>query len=239
MTENPVRLLLIPLEDLVVFPNMNVTLTVDVGDEERVLLVPKHDDGYAKVGTVAEVTDRIGLPGGGLAVALNGLHRAIAGAAATDTQGRLFIDVEERPDEESKDPGIRELEREYRAVVEEILELRGDDGRIAAFVRSITEPGALADTSGYSPDLTFEQKIQLLETVDVRERLEHALELQRERLALMQVRKRIHDDVESGVEKQQREYILRRQLDSIRKELGEDEASVVEEYRTKITEAGM
>ncbi|MDH5282011.1 MAG: hypothetical protein OEW52_12850, partial [Thermoleophilia bacterium] len=69
MTENPVRLLLIPLEDLVVFPNMNVTLTVDVGDEERVLLVPKHDDGYAKVGTVAEVTDRIGLPGGGLAVA--------------------------------------------------------------------------------------------------------------------------------------------------------------------------
>ena len=136
-------MLLVPLEDIVVFPNMNVTLTVDVGDEERVLLVPKHDDGYAKVGTVAEVTDRIGLPGGGLAVALNGLHRAIAGAAATDTQGRLFIDVEERPDEEPKGSGIRELEREYRAVVEEILELRGDDGRIAAFVRSITGPGAL------------------------------------------------------------------------------------------------
>ena len=239
MTENEIRLLLVPLEDLVVFPNMNVTLTVDVGDEERVLLVPKHDDGYAKVGTVAEVTDRIRLPGGGHAVALNGLHRAIAGAAATDAQGRLFIVVEERPDEESSDGTIRELEREYRAVVEEILELRGDDGRIAAFVRSITEPGALADTSGYSPDLTFEQKVQLLETVDVRERLELALELQRERLALMQVRKRIQDDVESGVEKQQREYILRKQLDSIRKELGDDEASVVEEYRTKIAEAEM
>ena len=239
MTENPIRLLLVPLEDLVVFPNMNVTLTVDVGDEERVLLVPKHDDGYAKVGTVAEVTDRIRLPGGGRAVALNGLHRGIAGAAATDAQGRLFIDVEEHPDEESSDGKIRELEREYRAVVEEILELRGDDGRIAAFVRSITEPGALADTSGYSPDLTFEQKVQLLETVDVRERLELALELQRERLALMQVRKRIQDDVESGVEKQQREYILRKQLDSIRKELGEDEASVVEEYRTKIADAEM
>jgi ATP-dependent Lon protease len=239
VTENTIRLLLVPLDDLVVFPNMNVTLTVDVGDEERVLLVPRHDNGYAKVGTVAEVTDRIGLPGGGLAVALNGLHRAIAGAAATDAQGRLFIDVEERLDEESKEGTIRELEREYRAVVEEILELRGDDGRIAAFVRSITEPGALADTSGYSPDLTFEQKIQLLETIDVRERLELALELQRERLALMQVRRRIQEDVESGVEKQQREYILRRQLDSIRKELGEDEGSVVEEYRTKIAEAGM
>ncbi|HLG08333.1 MAG TPA: endopeptidase La [Gaiellaceae bacterium] len=239
MSENPTRLLLVPLEDLVVFPNMNVTLTVDVGDEERVLLVPKHDDGYAKVGTVAEVTDRIRLPGGGRAVALNGLHRGVAGAAATDVQGRLFVEVEERPDDETADGKIRELEREYRAVVEEILELRGDDGRIAAFVRSITEPGALADTSGYSPDLTFEQKVRLLETVDVRQRLELALELQRERLALMQVRKRIQDDVESGVEKQQREYILRRQLDSIRKELGEDEASVVEEYRTKIAEAEM
>jgi ATP-dependent Lon protease len=239
VSENSTRLLLVPLEDIVVFPNMNVTLTVDVGDEERVLLVPKSDDGYAKVGTVAEVTDRIRLPGGGRAVALNGLHRGVAGAATSDAQGRLLVEAEERPDQESADGRIRELEREYRAVVEEILELRGDDGRIAAFVRSISEPGALADTSGYSPDLTFEQKVQLLETVDVRERLELALELQRERLALMQVRRRIQEDVESGVEKQQREYILRRQLDSIRKELGEDEGSVVEEYRTKIAEAEM
>jgi ATP-dependent Lon protease len=231
--------LLVPLEDLVVFPNMNVTLTVDVGDEDRVLLVPKHEEGYAKVGTVADVTDRIRLPGGGRAVALAGDHRGICGAAVTDDRGRLFVEVEERPDEDPADGKTREIEREYRAVVEEILELRGDDGRIAAFVRSITEPGALADTSGYSPDLTFEQKVQLLETVDVRERLELALELQRERLALLQVRKRIAEDVESGVEKQQREYILRRQLDSIRKELGEDEGSVVEEYRTKIAEAEM
>ena len=237
--ENTISLLLVPLEDIVVFPNMNVTLTVDVGDEDRVLLVPKHDDEYAKVGTVAQVTDRIRLPGGGRAVALEGLHRGIAGAAGSDSQGKLFVDVEERPDPEPADGRIRELEREYRAVVEEILELRGDDGRIAAFVRSISEPGALADTTGYSPDITFEQKVRLLETVDVRERLELALELQRERLALMQVRQRIQEDVESGVEKQQREYILRRQLDSIRKELGEDEGSVVEEYRTKIAEAGM
>jgi ATP-dependent Lon protease len=237
--QDTIRLLLVPLEDIVVFPNMNVTLTVDVGNEDRVLLIPKHEGSYAKVGTVAEVTDRIRLPGGGRAVALNGLYRGVAGAAASDNQGRLFIDVEEHPDDESADGRIRELEREYRAVVEEILELRGDDGRIAAFVRSISEPGALADTTGYSPDVTYEQKVELLEKLDVRERLEFALELQRERLALMQVRQRIQEDVESGVEKQQREYILRKQLDSIRKELGEDEANVVEEYRTKIAEAGM
>ena len=233
------KLLLVPLEDLVVFPNMSVTLAVDVGDEERVLLVPKHDGAYAKVGTVAAVTDRVRLPGGARAVALNGLHRGVAGAAATDGQGRLLVEVEERPDEVPAGPRVRELETEYRAVVEEILELRGDDGRIAAFLRSISEPGALADTSGYSPDLTFEQKVELLETTDVTERLELALRLQRERLTLMQLRQRIRDDVNEGVEKQQREYILRKQMESIRKELGEDDASVVDEYRTKIAEAGM
>src|SRR5919206_4673106 len=124
-------------------------------------------------------------------------------------------------------------------VVEEILELRGADNRVSAFVRSITEPGALADTAGYSPDLTFEQKVQLLETIDVTERLELALKLQRERLAEMEVRKRIREDVRSGAEQQQREYFLRKQMESIRKELGEDDGSVVDEYRMKIEEAGM
>jgi ATP-dependent Lon protease len=204
-----------------------------------VLLVPKHDGEFAAVGTVARVTDRVRLPGGAVAVALEGLHRGIAGAAEADTQGRLFVEVEERRDSAKADDRIRELETEYRAVVEEILELRGDDGRIQAFVRSIAEPGALADTTGYSPDLSFEQKVQLLEAVDVTERLELALALQRERLSTMQIRQRIREDVNAGMEKQQREYLLRKQMDSIRKELGEDDASVVDEYRAKIEEAGM
>ena len=165
------KLLLVPLEDIVVFPNMNVTLTVDVGDEERVLLVPKHEGEYASVGTVARVTDRVRLPGGTVAVALEGLHRGVAGAAETDPTGRLLVEVEERPDPSASDERTRELETEYRAVVEEILELRGDDGRIQAFIRSISDPGPLADTSGYAPDLSFEQKVKLLEAVDVAERL--------------------------------------------------------------------
>jgi ATP-dependent Lon protease len=237
--ERVTKLLLVPLDDIVVFPNMNVTLTVDVGDEERVLLVPRSEEGFAKVGTVARVTDHVRLPGGGRAVALEGLHRGVAGAAENDVQGRLIVEVEERPDENPPPIQTRELEQAYRAVVEEILELRGDDGRVSAFLRSISEPGALADTSGYSPDLTFEQKVQLLETIDVVERLKLALELQRERLATMQLRKRIREDVNAGVEKQQREYILRKQLESIRKELGEDEGSVVDEYRVKIAESDM
>jgi ATP-dependent Lon protease len=218
---------------------MSLTLAVDVGEEERVLLVPRHAQEFASVGTVAEVADRVRLPGGARAVTLQGLHRGVAGAAHTEPDGRLYVDVEEHPDETPVDGRTRNLEREYRAVVEEILELRGDDGRVAAFVRSITEPGSLADTGGYSPDLTYEQKLQLLQTLDVTERLELGLKFQRERLAELQIRKRIREDVESGAEKQQREYFLRKQMESIRKELGEDDASVVEEYRTKIEEAEM
>ncbi len=233
------RLLLVPLDDVVVFPGMSLTLAVDAGEDDRVLLVPHHESEYAGVGTVAETTDRVRLPGGGRAVALKGLHRGVAGAAHTMPDGRLYVEVEERIDDVPVDGRTRNLEREYRALVEEILELRGDDGRVSAFVRSISEPGTLADTSGYSPDLSYEQKVQLLQTLDVTERLELALSFQRERLAELQVRKRIRDDVESGAEKQQREYFLRKQMDSIRKELNEDDASVVEEYRTKIEEAEM
>src|SRR5919199_1106178 len=174
----PMKLLLVPLDDSILFPAMTATVAADVGDEG-----------------------------------------ADEGAASGER--------------------IRELEREYRAVVEEILEMRGDDGRIAAFVRSISEPGALADTAGYSPDLTYEQKVELLEILDVTERLRRALELQRERLTELQVRKKIREDVQSGAEKQQREYFLRKQMESIQKELGEDDGSVTDEYRKKIAEAGM
>jgi ATP-dependent Lon protease len=185
------------------------------------------------------VTEHLRLPGGGKAAVLTGLHRGVAGAASTEPAGHLVVEVEDRPDVKPPASRIAELESEYRAVVLEILELRGDDGRIAAFLRSITESGALADTAGYSPDLTFAQKVQLLGTLDVVERLTLALRLQRERLAELQIRKRIRDDVDSDTQKQQREYLLRRQLDSIHKELGEDGTSVAAEYREKIAAAEM
>ncbi|HET8751423.1 MAG TPA: endopeptidase La [Gaiellaceae bacterium] len=232
-------LLLVPLEDTVVFPGMNATLTVDVGDEDRVVLVPRHESEYAAVGTVAEVTDRVRMPGGVRAVSLEGLHRGVIGAAHSDSLGRLRAEVEERLDENPPPVQTRELEREYRAVVEEILDLRGADDRVREFLRAITEAGALADTCAYAPDISFAQRVELLETVDVVERLDLALGLQRERLAELQVRRRIRDDVEEGAQKQQREWFLRQQMNSIRKELGEDEGSVVDEYRTKIDEAGM
>src|SRR5438874_527515 len=191
------------------------------------------------VGVEAEVSERVRLAGRGLAVSLMPLHRATLGGAAADQDGVLRVDFEARPDQAPAAALTRELEREYRAVVDEILELRGDDGRIRAFVRSITDSGALADTAGYSPDLNYAQKLQLLETFDVVERLQPALQLQRERLAELQVPKRIRDDVDDGAQKQQREYFLRRQMDAIRKELGENDGSVADEYRQKISSAGM
>src|SRR5712691_1661299 len=233
------RLRMIPLDETVVFPGMPLTLQVDVGGDAQVLLVPRQDATYAKVGVVAEVSERVRLAGRGLAVSLTALHRATLGGAAADPEGVLRVDCEPRPDQAPAASLTRELEREYRAVVDEILELRGDDGRIRAFVRSITDAGALADTAGYSPDLNFTQKLQLLETFDVVERLKLALQFQRERLAELQVRKRIHDDVEDGAQKQQREYFLRRQMDAIRKELGENDGSILDEYRQKISDAGM
>src|SRR5215510_1402467 len=233
------RLRIVALDDSVVVPGMPVTLPVDVGPDERVLLVPRRDNTYASVGVVADVSERLRVSGRGLAVSFMGVHRATLGGASADQDGVLRVDYEARPDATPATSLTRELEREYRAVVDEILELRGDDGRIRAFVRSISEAGALADTAGYSPDLNFDQKLQLLETFDVVDRLKLALQLQRERLAELQVRKRIRDDVEDGAQKQQREYFLRRQMDAIRKELGEEDGSVVEEYRKKIADAGM
>jgi ATP-dependent Lon protease len=238
------ELLLVPVDDNVIFPGMSLVVpAAEVGAEkgEQVLLVPRHDGHFAAVGTVADVTGRTRLPNGVTAVQLTGVHRGRAGTGSADDAGNLRVDVTALPDATERDGRIRELETTYRAVVEEVLELRGDDGRATGLLRGIDEPGALADTAGWAPETAYAEKVSLLETVDVRERLELALRLQRERLAELQVRKSLREDVESGAAKAQREYVLRRQLESIRKELGEgsEDAGGGDDYRAKIAEAGM
>ncbi len=234
------NLLLIPLDDAIVFPAVTATLPIDASGEERVFLLPRRDGSdFSRVGVVAEVVEQGRLPNGMPVATVVGLHRGLAGAAEGGTEEKLRIDVQEIHDGTPDDERIHELEREYRAVVEEILDLRGADERIAAFLRSVEQPGALADTAGYSPELSFEQKLQLLEALDVTARLEIAVGMQRERLAENQVRRKIRDDVEDGAQRQQREYFLRQQMESIRKELGEDEDDLIGEYEAKIAEAEM
>ena len=233
------NLLLVPIDEAIIFPSVTATLPIDPGDEKGVFLLPRRDNEFGAVGVVAEVIERAQLPNGTPVATVIGLFRGLPGAAEPGAGEELRIEVQEVHDGQPDDERIQELVREYRAVVEEILELRGADERVAAFLRSVEEPGALADTAGYSPDLSPEQKLRLLESLDVSARLELAIEMQRERLAELQVRVKIRDDVESGAQQQQRDYFLRKQMESIRKELGEDEGDLIAEYESKIAEAGM
>ncbi len=228
----------VPLDDTVVFPGMPVTLPADVGSDARVFLIPQRGTGYAKVGVVAEVSERVAL-GGRRVVSFMPLHRGVPGVAQTGADGVLRLEVEERPDPTPPaEPDARARARVPRG--------GGGDSRAPRrrwpdqCLRPLHHPaGRPGGHAGYSPDLNLEQKLELLETLDVVERLTLALRLQQDRLAELRVRKRIREEVESGAQKQQREYLLRRQMDAIRKELGENEGSVAEEYRTKIAAAGM
>ncbi len=247
--ENPsVFLPLIPLDGAVILPGMSVTLPVTTEEESaalasaadgQVVLVPRVEGGFPRVGTVALVEGEITLPGGLRGVSLQALHRAELGPAQSGGGG-LRVRVTERPDPDEPGPKAVALGREYRALVEEIMDARGRGAQAVAFLRGIDHPGRLADTAGYSPEIPFEKKVELLETLDVVERLEKAIAAQRDRLADAALRRRIRDEVDEGMEKTQREFLLRRQLEAIRKELGEDdESGSVEDWRRRIDEAEM
>jgi ATP-dependent Lon protease len=241
---------LLPLTTGVVLPGMVVTLTVESDEARRavaasessggeLLLVPRVGDRYARIGTVAKVEDVGRLQSGLEALVIRGLHRAVVGTGVAGTGDATWVQVEARPDPPGSTERSRQLAREYRATIEAIVEGRGVP-QVAEFLRGIQEPGAIADTSGYSPDLSFERKVEVLETLDVEQRLEKVLAWAKEILAELTLKDRIRDDVREGMERNQREYILRQQMEAIRKELGEDsEENVVEEYRKKIEEAGM
>jgi ATP-dependent Lon protease len=238
---------LLPLATGVVLPGMVVTMAIESDEakaaieaaessEGRILLVPRLDGRYARVGTVAKVEDSGELPSGLRAVVVRGLHRAIVGVGIPAPAGSaLWVQAEPVSADIEPSPRARELAREYRAVVENILDYRGAGG-LAEALRGITDPGTMADTAGYSPDLTFEQKLEVLETVDVEARLEKVLAWARDTLADLTLKERIQSDVADGMEKTQREFLLRQQMAAIRKELGEDGdgEGVVAEYRAKL-----
>src|SRR5581483_2741823 len=221
---------LLPLTTGVVLPGMVVTITIESDEARRavaaaessggeLLLVPRMGSRYARIGTVAAVEDVGRLPSGLEALVIRGLHRAEVGIGVPGTGDATWVRVEPRPDPPQASDRARELAREYRATIENIVEARGIP-QVAEFLRSIHDPGAMADTSGYSPDLTFEQKEEVL--------------------AELTLKDKIRSEVREGMERNQREYLLRQQLEAIRKELGEDAGeNVVEEYRRKIAESGM
>ena len=248
MAESKITLPLLPLKSGVVLPGMVFTMALE-SEESRVaveaarsagghlLLVPHIEGRYASVGVIAEVMEEGSLPGGLPAVAVRGDQRAAIGTGVPGTGEALWVEAEPLLDDDAT-VAATELAREYRAVLENILLSRGAR-QVAAQLRDITEPGRLADVAGYSPDLSLSQKVQILETIDVEDRLSLVLGWARETLADLTLRERIKTDVEEGMEKTQREFLLRRQLEAIKKELGqmgEGDDSDPDDYRTKIAE---
>jgi ATP-dependent Lon protease len=241
---------LLPLTTGVVLPGMVVTVTLESPEaraavtaasdaDDTFLLVPRQEGRYARVGTVAKIEEMGRTPGGGQALIIRGLHRALIGSGVAGTGETTWVQVDHCPDPIEETERIRELAREYRATVQAIVEARGVP-QVGEFLRGIDEPGGLADTAGYSPDLTFEQKVEILETLDVEARLEKVVDWAKETLAELTLTDKIRSEVAEGMQKNQREYILRQQMEAIKKELGEDsDEDIVEEYRTKIAEANM
>jgi ATP-dependent Lon protease len=240
---------LLPLTTGVVLPGMVVTLTIESdearaavgataeGDDALLLTVPRVDGRYARVGVVAKIEDVGRMRNGVEAVVIRGLRRATVGLGIPGTGEATWVQLESA-DEPISDRA-HELAKEYRGTIEAITEARGVPA-VAEFLRGVTDPGQLADTSGYSPDLSFEQKVEVLETLDVQARLEKVIAWAKQTLAEVQVKERIRDEVAGSLEERQRELLLREQMAAIRKELGEDGTEdVLEEYRTKIANAGM
>jgi ATP-dependent Lon protease len=243
---------LLPLQTGVVLPGMVVTLTLESPEaraavnaarsaDDTLLLVPRTEEGrYARVGTVAHIEDIGRTPGGTEAVVIRGVHRALIGSGVAGTGETTWVQIDAKPDSDEATSAVAELAMQYRATIEAIVEARGVP-QIAEFLRGIDSPGALADTAGYSPDLSFRQKVEVLETLDVEARLTKVLAWAKDALAEATLKDKIRSEVTEGMQKNQREYILRQQLEAIKKELGEadDGEGVVAEYRKKIAEANM
>ncbi|HVW44150.1 MAG TPA: endopeptidase La [Amycolatopsis sp.] len=255
---------LLPVDDDVVLPGMIVPVELDDPDtraavesaqsktpstpsfpgirslpatKAEVLLVPRISGEYAELGVVASV-ERVGrMPGGKTAALLRGTRRVRVGGPAEGPGEARWVHAEDVP--EPTDEKSRELAGEYKSLVIGTLEQRGG-GQMADAVQQLTDPSAIADLAGNQPDLSLDRKLELLRTLDVTARLERVLEWSREYLAELEVSDTIRKDVAEGMEKQQKEFLLRRQLEAIRKELGELDGNADEDdYRARVEKADL
>jgi ATP-dependent Lon protease len=250
----------LPLDDTVLLPHMVVPVRLagpdtagevraaveaaqaaaGANDKPRVVLVPRLDGKYARVGTLG-VIEQIGrLPGGELAAVIRGTARVRIGAGTTGPGAALWVQVEVAEDTPVTERG-RELAREYKGLVTAILQQRGL-WQVVDTVSQLDDPSALADMAGYASYLSDEQKVWLLETVDLVTRLDKLVEWTREHLAELDVTETIRKDVKEGMERQQREFLLRQQLAAIRKELAELDgkpASEEQDYRERVEAADL
>jgi ATP-dependent Lon protease len=254
---NRVSLPVLPLTDAVVLPGMVVPFQLDSetqgvvdaaqlareGDADRqVLLVPRTSSGHGPIGVIADIAQQGRLPGGEPAVVLRATQRARVEIGVSGPGNALWVEATPLDDTEPADEAaaerLRDLTREYRAVLVSILQER-NNWQIIDMVQSIDDPSTLADMAGYASWLDLDRKRQLLETVDPADRLEILLEWARAHLAELEVTEKIREDVREQMDKGQREYMLRQQLAAIRKELGEGEPDGADDYRTRVEQADL
>ena len=262
MSEN-LSLPVLPLDDTVVLPTMVVpvetsgaevraaieaaqlsasapgaTRTADA--KPQLLLVPRIGGKYAPVGTLGVIEQTGRLPSGEPAAVIRGMSRVRIGTGTVGPGAALWVEgtvIDEPP----VTPRAQELAREYRGIATTILQKRGA-WQVIDVLQNISDPSALADSAGYASYLSTEQKTELLETVDPEQRLDKLTGWARDALAELDVAETIQNDVREGMEKQQREFLLRQQLAAIRKELGElngQPGTEEDDYRARIEAANL
>ncbi|MGN6472099.1 MAG: AAA family ATPase, partial [Mycobacteriales bacterium] len=238
----------LPLADEVVLPGMVAPVSLD-GEAQaavdaarsaadgKVVLVPRIDGSYGANGVVATVEQVGRLPNGEPAAVLRARQRAQIGTGVAGPGAALWVQVTLLDDSDATDR-TKELATEYKALAVSILQQRGA-WQFVDGVQRISDTGLLADTAGYAPYISIEDKLWLLETTDVDARLSKLIELGRTHLAELEVTEKIRDDVRDGMEKSQREFLLRQQLAAIRKELGEGEPDGADDYRSRVESADL
>lgn len=231
---------LLPVPDGVVFPEMVVTIALESDEakaagaaatDDVLVLVPRIGGRFATVGTLARVEDRGTLRNGTPALTIRATQRAVIGAGVVGTGDSLWVHTTAVRDIPTA--ATTELATTYRATATALLEQMGG-GRMISALPTVDDPAALADTIAYWPELTLDQRVELLQTLDLDERLHLAGRWAERALREAEVARSIRDDVSDGMEKDQREMLLRRQLAAIQAELGESGADAVDDFRTRL-----
>ncbi|CCF66257.1 endopeptidase La [Nocardia cyriacigeorgica] len=236
------------LTDPIVLPGMVVPIELDESAQaaidaaraaktDQVLVAPRLDEGYAAYGVVATIEQVGRLRGGAPAAVLKAERRAKIGHGVTGPGAALWVEAEPVEDVPA-DGRTKELAAEYKKLVVSVLQRR-EAWQVIDAVNQLSDPSAIADTAGYATYLTSEQKRELLETPEPAKRLATLIEWTKAHIAEAEVSEKISEEVREGMEKSQREFLLRQQLNAIRKELGEDEPDGAEDYRTRVEQADL
>jgi ATP-dependent Lon protease len=237
------------LNESIVLPGMVVPIELDdaaraavdaaqATESGELLIAPRLEDRYAAYGVLATIVQVGRIAGGsGAAAVVRGTRRAHIGAGANGPGAALWVEVTEVDEPDATDE-VRALAAEYKKLLLAMLQRR-EAWQIIDFVNQLTDPSALADTAGYASYLTQVQKRQLLETPDVAERLKVLIEWTGDHLAEVEVTDKIAEDVRDGMEKTQKEFLLRQQLAAIRKEHGEGEPDGSDDYRARVEAADL